>query len=194
MKTTSIKEPYFPKDVVSFVVAQRTIGRKWKDIQNEIRELHKVEPPCTRQMLLWFNQWGLQAKQSDSETTLPGFRARLLRLKNTYKYVSNDSAFNREVATAGQLLQLIDTIASHSPRDRENHIESIVGILALIERWSGKSTFDQAVSEYQLVRSPETADLGGIVAHSEKRDWTDEEKGAFLKRVAENNLCQEVVK
>jgi hypothetical protein len=66
-----------------------------------------------------------------------------------------------------------------------------VAILTLIERWSGKSTFDQAIREYQLIRSSDIAELRDIVAHAEKRDWTDEEKGAFSTRAAGNNLYKE---
>ncbi len=85
MKSTNIKEPYFSRDIVLFAVGQRTLGRRWKDIRREIGELYKIEPPCERQMLLWFNQWGPQAKSIDSEMPLPAIKARLKHLRGTYR-------------------------------------------------------------------------------------------------------------
>ena len=163
-----------------FAVAQRTLGRKWKDIRREITELYKIRAPSDRQMRLWFNQWGPKSKTVGSDTAFPGLRERLLRLQNTYKYLSSDSAFNRELVTAGLLLHHIDSIASRSEFDQEHKLESIVAILTLIERWGGASTLDQALLEFQMVRAGQSSLFHGSHTPGEKQSYTSEEKEIFV--------------
>ncbi len=191
MKATNIKEPYFSEDVVSFVVAQRSLGRKWKDIRREIGELYGGKTPCARQMLLWFNQWGAQAKAADPENVLKGFKERSDRLRNVYKKLATDSTYDREVATAGKLLQLIDGVASRSAIDRDDRIESIIGILTLIERWSGKSTFDQASAEYRMMRRPNPIAFDDTMVQLGHKDYTDEERAAFFAPAAKAGYTEE---
>jgi hypothetical protein len=187
MSGKEIKSPHYAEAVVMFAVAQRTLGRRWKDIAREITEIHGIRAPTPRQMRQWFYQWGPKSAPA-AASPYPGLRERLLRLQNTYRYLSSDSAYNREMATAGLLLHHIDTIASHSAVDREHQLESIVAILTLIERWAGAHDLDLALREFQLARRLAIDDTS---VRTEKAELTSEKPGTHVEELAEKRLAGE---
>jgi hypothetical protein len=131
----------FSEKVIAFSLTERSRGKRWKDIQNAIRQEFQIEPPTERQMRRWYGEYGGGA--IDQEKIL---RESLIK-------VARDTIPPAAFATHQLTVQQgIPTLMEAYRQGKDPYTAGVVMILSTLEQMAGSELYEKGIKEYQQER------------------------------------------
>jgi hypothetical protein len=131
----------FSEKIIAFALTERSRGKRWKDIQNSIKQEFQISvPPTTRQMLNWYKEYGGSA--IDQEKILREAQIRVV------KDLTPMVAF----ATQQWAIQQIPKVEEARRKNLDPWMVQGVGLLRMFEQTVGSDLYDKVIEEYEQER------------------------------------------
>ena len=141
----------FSEKVVAFALTERSRGKRWKDIENAIRQEFQIEPPSERQMRNWYREYGGGAIDQD----------KLLR-ESLIKIIRDSTPIwaltAQQIAMEKGLPRLLQTFERQGAKYMQKEDPAVaigLSLLFYMEETLGEK-FDEVLRRYRETREKET--------------------------------------
>ena len=138
----------FSNEVIAFALTERSRRKRWKDIQNAIKQEFQIEPPTERQMRRWYEEYGGGTIDRDKllrETLIKSIRASTPALA----LAAQDMVIEKGLPV---LMAAYERIGSkYVQKDDPAVVTGLFLLLQLEQNLEGK--FDEVLRRYHQLRA-----------------------------------------